>query len=184
LSYWLHLPEESSCWSHMQRYCHTDYTWLRNRHIGHKLLWIVISNISDSGIVFLITNTWGIAILITCDWGTAMLITEDWGIVMMITHCWEIDMRLKWDRSKWQGHTSITFISLFIFVTAHDSMDNRSSDFILVSGDYVVTNLKLLTPWLMERGGSTLHSQGLSNNCYPEPNQPKSTWHVFIWDPF
>ena len=29
-----------------------------------------------------------------------------------------------------------------------------------------------LTPWLMEPGGSMPHSQGLSNNSYPEPNQP------------
>ena len=29
----------------------------------------------------------------------------------------------------------------------------------------------ILTPWLMEPGGSMLHSQGLSNNPYPEPNQ-------------
>ena len=26
----------------------------------------------------------------------------------------------------------------------------------------------------MEPGGSMPHSQGLSNNSYPEPNQPKS----------
>ena len=32
--------------------------------------------------------------------------------------------------------------------------------------------LNLLTPWPMEPGGSMLHSQGLSNNSYPEPNQP------------
>ena len=29
-----------------------------------------------------------------------------------------------------------------------------------------------LTPWLMEPGGSMPHSQGLSNNSYPEPNNP------------
>ena len=29
-----------------------------------------------------------------------------------------------------------------------------------------------LTPWLMEPEGSMPHSQGLSNNPYPEPNQP------------
>ena len=32
----------------------------------------------------------------------------------------------------------------------------------------------LLTPWIMEPGGSMRHSQGLSNNSYPEPNQPNS----------
>ena len=31
-----------------------------------------------------------------------------------------------------------------------------------------------LTPWLMEPGGSMPHSQGLSNNSYPEPDQPNS----------
>ena len=31
-----------------------------------------------------------------------------------------------------------------------------------------------LTPWLTEPGGSMPHSQGLSNNPYPEPNQPNS----------
>ena len=32
--------------------------------------------------------------------------------------------------------------------------------------------LDYLTPWLMEPGGSMPHSQGLSNNPYPETNQP------------
>ena len=32
-----------------------------------------------------------------------------------------------------------------------------------------------LTPWLMEPAGSMPHSQGLSNNSYPEPNQPNSS---------
>ena len=31
-----------------------------------------------------------------------------------------------------------------------------------------------LTPWLMKSGGSMSHSQGFSNNSYPEPNQPNS----------
>ena len=35
-------------------------------------------------------------------------------------------------------------------------------------------NCGQLTPWLMEPGGSLPHSQGLSNNSYPEPNQPNS----------
>ena len=30
----------------------------------------------------------------------------------------------------------------------------------------------ILTPWLMKPGGSMPHSQGISNNPYPEPNQP------------
>ena len=32
----------------------------------------------------------------------------------------------------------------------------------------------ILTPWLMEPGGSMPHSQGLSNNSLPESNQPNS----------
>jgi hypothetical protein len=32
----------------------------------------------------------------------------------------------------------------------------------------------ILTPWLMEPEGSMPNSQGLSNNSYPEPNQPNS----------
>ena len=31
-----------------------------------------------------------------------------------------------------------------------------------------------LTPWLIELGGSMSHSQGLSNDSYPEPNQPNA----------
>ena len=36
----------------------------------------------------------------------------------------------------------------------------------------VISVYLTLTPWLMEPGGSMPHSQGLSNNSYPEPNQP------------
>ena len=32
--------------------------------------------------------------------------------------------------------------------------------------------MNLLTPWYMEPGGSMPHSQKLSNNSYPKPNQP------------
>ena len=34
--------------------------------------------------------------------------------------------------------------------------------------------LAVLTPWLLEPGGSMPHSQWLSNNSYPEPNQSSS----------
>ena len=40
--------------------------------------------------------------------------------------------------------------------------------------DTYIFNNNELTPWLMETGGSMPHSQGLSNNSYPEPNQPNS----------
>ena len=35
--------------------------------------------------------------------------------------------------------------------------------------------LLILTPWLTEPDGLMPHSQGLSNNPYPEPNQPNSS---------
>ena len=39
----------------------------------------------------------------------------------------------------------------------------------------------VLTPWLMQPGGSMQHSQGLSNNPYPEPNQPNSPhWYLSL----
>ena len=34
----------------------------------------------------------------------------------------------------------------------------------------------IITPWLMEPGGLKSHSQRLSNNAYPEPNQPNSLY--------
>ena len=36
-----------------------------------------------------------------------------------------------------------------------------------------------LTPWLMEPGGSMPHSRGLSNNPFPELNQPNYP-HLFM----
>ena len=40
------------------------------------------------------------------------------------------------------------------------------------------------TPWLMKPGGSMSHLKGLSNNSYPEPNQPNSThWYLISWRP-
>ena len=43
----------------------------------------------------------------------------------------------------------------------------------------------ILTPWLMEPGGSMPHSQGLSNNSYPELNQPNSPhWYLSLQGPF
>ena len=42
-----------------------------------------------------------------------------------------------------------------------------------------------LTPWLMGPGGSMPHLQGLSNNFYPEPNQPNSPhWYLSIQGSF
>ena len=36
----------------------------------------------------------------------------------------------------------------------------------------IVFTINELTPWLMKPGGSIPHSQGISNNPYPELNQP------------
>ena len=37
----------------------------------------------------------------------------------------------------------------------------------------------------MEPGGSMPHSQGLSNNSYPEPNQPNYPhWYLSLQGPF
>ena len=42
-----------------------------------------------------------------------------------------------------------------------------------------------LTPSLMEPVGSMPHWQGLSNNSYPEPNQPNSPhWYLSLQGPF
>ena len=42
-----------------------------------------------------------------------------------------------------------------------------------------------LATWLMEPGGSMPHSQGLSNNTFPEPNQPNSPhWYLSLQGPF
>ena len=50
-----------------------------------------------------------------------------------------------------------------------------TSQFILfirsVAASIITTTTKL-TSWLMKPGGLMPHSQGLSNNPYPEPNQP------------
>ena len=44
----------------------------------------------------------------------------------------------------------------------------------LISEIMLHKHIAQLTPWLMEPGGSMPHSQGFSNNPYPEPNQPNS----------
>ena len=42
-------------------------------------------------------------------------------------------------------------------------------------------SVNLLTLWLMKPGGSMTHSQGLSNNPYPEQNQLNpSYWNLFL----
>ena len=45
----------------------------------------------------------------------------------------------------------------------------------------VLSQATTLILWLMEPRGSMPHSQGLSNNPYPEPNQPNSScWRLFL----
>ena len=50
--------------------------------------------------------------------------------------------------------------------------------------DFVFSILRLtvsLTPWLMEPEGSMPYSQVLSNNPYPEPNQPNYLhWYLSL----
>jgi hypothetical protein len=41
---------------------------------------------------------------------------------------------------------------------------------------FLLSQLYLLTPWFMKSRGSIIYSQGLSNNSYPEPNQPNSSY--------
>ena len=45
---------------------------------------------------------------------------------------------------------------------------------VMMANVYITIGNNKLTPWLMEPVGSMLHSQGISNNSYPEPNQPNS----------
>ena len=60
--------------------------------------------------------------------------------------------------------------SLFIISISIDNFPNIKN----VWSRYITLHLRL-TPWLMEPGGPIPHSQGLSNNPYPELNQPEST---------
>ena len=51
-----------------------------------------------------------------------------------------------------------------------DCIDIPCRPYDMRSGD------TLLTPWLMEPGGSMPHSKRLSNNLYPEANQSNSSY--------
>ena len=54
------------------------------------------------------------------------------------------------------------------------SITHISNQTLQNSTGHKYTNIQ--TPWHMEPGGSMLHSQGLSNNPYPEVNQPNSSY--------
>ena len=76
--------------------------------------------------------------------------------------------------------------SFVVIQIPHDSglspIPKTGKKFLHLQGDEAATHLAIttvwdtilikLTPWLMEPGGSVPPSQGLSNNPYPEPNQP------------
>ena len=66
-----------------------------------------------------------------------------------------------------QPNSSLIPISLRSFLVLSPDLCRDLS-----KGLFLVGVTKKLTPWLMEPGGSIPHSQGLSNNSYPEPNQP------------
>ena len=49
----------------------------------------------------------------------------------------------------------------------------------------IITVMLILTPCLMEPGGSIPHSQGLSNNSYPVPKQSNSPhWYLSLQGSF
>ena len=56
-----------------------------------------------------------------------------------------------------------------IQITFHKSIDLLLSNIIKII-------IVIITPWLMEPGGSMQHSQGFSNNPYPESNEPNSSY--------
>ena len=50
---------------------------------------------------------------------------------------------------------------------------------------FVPLTTRLLTTWFMKPEDSMPHSQGLSNNSYPKPNQPNSPqWYPSLQGPF
>jgi hypothetical protein len=51
---------------------------------------------------------------------------------------------------------------------------NFCVSFIVILTGFFILQTPILTPWLMEPGGSMPHSQQPSNNPYPEPNQTNS----------
>ena len=82
------------------------------------------------------------------------------------------------DDSFMQQEASLFFLLFYLYRwrSAHPS---ENCILTRPTGEGKYPKLKLhcntnLTPWLMEPGGSMPHSQGHSNNPYPEPNQPNS----------
>ena len=68
----------------------------------------------------------------------------------------------------------VCFVAKELAGLRHTNTPHQNS--MLTAGKYRLRDvaalpLLWLTRWLMVPGGSMQHSQGHSNNCYPEPNQ-------------
>jgi hypothetical protein len=70
------------------------------------------------------------------------------------------------------------FVNLCVQAVMHKDEDKGKCNVATSQEKAAVTcGVSIHTPtlWLLKPGGSMLHSQGLSNNPYPEPNQPNSS---------
>ena len=101
--------------------------------------------------------------------------------LIKVSKCWN---------SKWKSYYSNDDEICFILINPMGDVINISrvkavQSFSLVAARWMWgKETKSLTPRLMEPGGS-MHSQGLSNNPYPEPNQPNSPhWYLSLPGPF
>ena len=65
-------------------------------------------------------------------------------------------------------HYSDNIVGVKKKLWSHSAIPRKST--LRIAGSILI----FLTPWLMELSGSMPRSQGLSNNSYPEPNQPNS----------
>ena len=59
---------------------------------------------------------------------------------------------------------------------ANSVIDEVKQDKTYLGSLHDIQNTSKLTPWLMEPVASMPHSQRLSNNPYPEPNQPNFSY--------
>ena len=75
----------------------------------------------------------------------------------------------------------ISFLAVQIvelpFTTLEGLMEHGSYQLGVLANSSAINyfDVSILTPWLVEPGGSIIYSQGLSNKTYPEPNQPTSS---------
>ena len=56
------------------------------------------------------------------------------------------------------------------------SRTEHSLPTVIIDTAIIIIIIIIITPWLKEPRGSTPHSQELSNNPYPEPNQPNYSY--------